>query len=116
MGIWQRVSLVTNIALLIDVIAIVWTGINISQVVVPALGGTAVRGSHGTHGLAANLFYVLAAIHVLLHIKWIGQTFKRFFIQPSLARKLKSLGRLWIAQTAQIICLELLYKLNTIAP
>lgn len=87
MGMWQRVSLLLNIALLIDAAAIVYTGLNISRFVVPALGGTAVRGPHGTHSLASNLFYVLGALHIVLHLKWIGQTFKRFFIQPFVGKK-----------------------------
>jgi len=82
-----RLNYVLNLLLFIDVTLIMYTGLMISQSVVPALGLALPRNftMRGLHELAANLFILLLGLHVGLHWNWILDTFRRHVVRPTAA-------------------------------
>jgi hypothetical protein len=74
-----RINYILNALLFIDITAIIFSGLMISDVALPALGiQLALGGSwRMLHGTAANLFLVLTGLHVAVHWQWIANMFKR---------------------------------------
>lgn len=82
---WQaRLNYLLNILLFIDVTLIIYSGLMISHVALPALGLSLGTGGawHGIHHLTANLSLVLTGLHVALHWQWIVKAVKRYVVQP----------------------------------
>ena len=71
-----RINYVLNTALFIDITVIIFTGLMISQAVLPIFG---VQTEHGgtwrmVHSLSADMFPILMGLHVALHWNWIFNT------------------------------------------
>ncbi len=82
---WQaRLNYLLNILLFIDVTLIIYSGLMISHVALPALGLSLGAGGswRGIHHLTANLSLVLTGLHVALHWQWIVKAVKRYVFQP----------------------------------
>lgn len=88
-----RINYLLNAALFIDLTAIIFTGVMISESALPALGiNLDASGWRGLHGTAANLFLPLIGLHVALHWQWIANMFKRFVIAPLTGRRTPQLA------------------------
>src|SRR5215216_6222629 len=74
-----RINYILNTLLFIDITIIIFSGLMISNVALPALGiQLALGGSwRMLHTTAANLFLFLTGLHVALHWQWIANMFKR---------------------------------------
>lgn len=84
-----RVNYLLNIALFIDVTVITFTGIMISEVVLPLFG---IRLSPGSlwrrlHSLSSDIGVFLIGLHVALHWQWVLKTVARLFGLARPARK-----------------------------
>jgi uncharacterized membrane-anchored protein YitT (DUF2179 family) len=71
-----RINYILNILLFVDMVVILFTGLVISRVALPAVG---LSGLHGFvwrswHDASANLFMLIMALHLALHRKWIVST------------------------------------------
>lgn len=84
-----RVNYVLNALLFIDITLIIFTGLMISKVALPALGLTLAAGGgwRGLHELTANLFLPFTGLHIALHWQWIVNMFKRFVFAPLSGRR-----------------------------
>jgi len=78
-----RLNYILNVLLFIDGTLIMYTGLMISQSIVPTLGLTLQRNfsMRGLHGLTANLFILLLGLHVGLHWNWIVEAFRRHVVR-----------------------------------
>ncbi len=68
-----RINYLLNLLLFITITTIIFTGLMISQTVMPLLGIT-VSQNHmwrGVHTTAASIFIGLVALHVALHWQWV---------------------------------------------
>ena len=83
-----RVNYVLNLLLFIALVTIIFTGLMISETVLPLLGIAAAQNSlwRGVHGAAANLFILLTALHVALHWQWLANLLRRSRGTPARAR------------------------------
>jgi hypothetical protein len=84
-----RLNYVLNALLFIDMTVIIFTGLMISEAVLPTFGLTAMHGGvwKGLHALSANLSVFLVGLHVALHWQWIVNMTKRFIIAPLMPRR-----------------------------
>ena len=74
-----RINYILNAVLFIDITVIIFSGLIISQAILPLVG---IQTEHGgtwrvLHSLSANLFPILMGFHVALHCNWIVNTTKR---------------------------------------
>ena len=74
-----RVNYVLNLLLFIALTTIIFTGLMISEVAMPALGITVAQNGlwRGVHTASANLFILLIALHVALHWQWFVNLVRR---------------------------------------
>jgi hypothetical protein len=74
-----RINYLLNALLFIDITVVIFSGLMISDVALPALGiQFALGGSwRMLHTTAANLFLFLTSLHVAVHWQWIANMFKR---------------------------------------
>ncbi len=80
-----RINYLLNAALFIDLTAIIFTGVMISESALPALGlELGGNGWRGLHATSANLFLPLIGLHVALHWQWIANMIKRYVVTPLL--------------------------------
>ena len=79
-----RINYILNWALFIDVTVVMFSGLMISQVVVPSLGINLPQNFtwRSLHDASANLFILILGLHTALHWSWIADTFKRYIFQP----------------------------------
>ncbi|MEI7772775.1 MAG: DUF4405 domain-containing protein [Chloroflexales bacterium] len=84
-----RLNYALNALLFIDMTVIVFTGLMISEAVLPTFGLAAMRGGawKGLHTLSANLSVFLVGLHVALHWQWIVNMTRRFIIAPLMPRR-----------------------------
>ncbi len=84
-----RINYLLNVLLFIDVTLVIFTGIMISEVALPAVGLQAERG--GTwrilHSLTSDIGVLLTGAHLALHWSWIVKTIKRYLIDPIVKRR-----------------------------
>jgi hypothetical protein len=80
----SRLNYVINLALLIDFVTIMLSGLMISRSVLPAFGLQIAINSawRFLHFSAANFSLVLIGLHLALHWKWILSTTKRYLFAP----------------------------------
>lgn len=78
----KRVNAILNALFFIDTVIIIFTGLMISEVVLPALGITiAFTPVYITiHNLTANIAVLITGLHIALHWKWIVKAIQRFVI------------------------------------
>lgn len=75
-----RLNYILNVALFIAFTAVVFSGLMISESILPMLG---IEASHASfwkwlHHTAPNITLLLTALHVALHRNWIINAFKRY--------------------------------------
>ena len=84
-----RINYLLNLLLFITITTIIFTGLMISQTVVPLLGIT-VSQNHmwrGVHTTAASIFIGLVALHVALHWQWVVNLVRRERRTPGVSRQ-----------------------------
>src|SRR5262245_22849081 len=79
-----RLNYLLNTLLFIDITLVIYSGLMISRVALPALGlSLGDDGAwRGIHTFAANLSLALIGLHVALHWQWILNAIKRYVVQP----------------------------------
>jgi hypothetical protein len=79
-----RLNYVVDALFFIDLAVIMFSGIMVSQAILPALGLTAPAGSFWRilHSLSADWAVILVAVHTALHWKWIVNAVKRYVLRP----------------------------------
>ncbi len=84
-----RVNYVLNLLLFLAIVTIIFTGLMISETVMPLLGITVAQNGlwRGVHTAAANLFILLVALHVALHWQWFVNLLRRSRGAPEGARR-----------------------------
>ncbi len=84
----QRINFVLNIFLFIDVTIIIFTGLVISRVALPALGIETIRGGiwRPLHSLSSDIAVFIVGLHVALHWQWIWSATKRYLVKPIAGR------------------------------
>jgi hypothetical protein len=67
-----------------DITLVIYSGLMISRVALPALGLSLEEGGawRGIHTLTANLSLALVGLHVALHWQWLVHAIKRYIVQP----------------------------------
>jgi hypothetical protein len=80
----SRLNYVLNLALLIDFVMIMLSGLLISRSVLPALGLQVASNPawRFLHSSAADFSLLLLGLHLALHWKWILSTTKRYLFSP----------------------------------
>jgi hypothetical protein len=79
-----RLNLALNIALFVNFVVVVFTGIMISREALPVLG-ISLAGGHaweGIHRQAADLILFVAGLHVAIHWKGILSATRRYLVAP----------------------------------
>lgn len=74
-----RIIYILDVALLIDILAIIISGLSISRVVCPWLRLSWLPNLKGVHMFASYLILIIIGIHLGLHWKWVMNTFKKIF-------------------------------------
>jgi cytochrome b561 len=84
-----RVNYILNVLLFIAITTIIFTGLMISQTVVPSLGLTVAQNNlwRSVHTTMASVFIVLVGLHVALHWQWFVNLVKRGGSTPGAARR-----------------------------
>lgn len=79
-----RLNYLLNLLLFIDITLVIYSGLMISRVALPALGLSLSEGGawRGIHDLTANLSLLLVGLHLALHWQWIVKAIKRYIVQP----------------------------------
>lgn len=85
-----RVNYVLNVLLFLTIVTIIFTGLMISETVVPLLGITVSKNGlwRGVHTAAANIFIGLVALHIALHWQWFVNLLRRSRGTPEAARRI----------------------------
>jgi hypothetical protein len=80
----ERLRYILDIALFVDMVIVIATGIWISRVALPQLGISVTENFfwRQLHSLTADLVLWMVAIHLALSWKWITNAFKRYIGQP----------------------------------
>lgn len=83
-----RVNYVLNALLFIDFTLIIFSGLMISEAVLPFMGLEIVpnRAWSGLHHTSSELLIPLTGLHIALHWSWIVLMFKRYVWQPLTGR------------------------------
>lgn len=86
-----RINYILNTLLFIDITIVIFTGITISEAVLPLFGIQMPRGGawRRLHDVTANLSLVLIGLHVALHWNWIVNVVKRLFTGSRTTRQHK---------------------------
>lgn len=84
-----RLNYILNTLLFIAMTVVIFTGLMISETIVPLLGLTASHGGvyEQLHRLSADAIVYLIGLHVALHWSWIVKMVKRFAVDPLTRRR-----------------------------
>lgn len=84
----QRINFVLNVLLFIAMTVIIFTGLVISRVALPAFGISTVQGGiwRQLHSLATDVAVIIVGLHVAMHWRWIWNAFKRYIVKPITSR------------------------------
>lgn len=82
-----RLNLILNVALFVDFVVVMLSGILISREALPLFGLVlqADRTWEGLHRLSADLSVFIVGLHVALHWKWLATTLQRYVLNPLVA-------------------------------
>lgn len=80
----ERLRYILDIALFVDMVIVIATGLWISRVAVPQLGISVTENFlwRRLHSMTADLVLWMVALHLALSWKWIVNAFKRYMVQP----------------------------------
>lgn len=83
-----RLNYLLNLALFIDMVVLIFSGLAISKIAMPALGVQLAEGGAWKmlHHTTADAAVVIVGAHVALHWSWIVKTFKKYVVSPIAAR------------------------------
>ncbi len=84
-----RVNYVLNLLLFVAITTIIFSGLMISETVVPLLGMTVAKNGiwRGVHTTSASIFIGLIALHVALHWQWVANLLRRSRSTPKATRR-----------------------------
>lgn len=84
----QRINFVLNVLLFIAITVIMFTGLVISRVALPAFGISTVRGGvwRQLHSLATDVAVIIVGLHVAMHWRWVWNAIKRYIVKPVTSR------------------------------
>lgn len=79
-----RLNYVLNMALFVTFNVALFSGLMVSESIVPLLGLQSVGGRfwHWLHGFAADMTFWLVAAHIALHWKWLANAFRQHILLP----------------------------------
>lgn len=85
-----KTNYILNVFLFINMTVILFTGLMISELALPALGIQLEPGIfyRRLHSLAADFSLILLGLHIALHWRWIVATLKRYLVIPLLPSRL----------------------------
>lgn len=85
-----RINYLLNVLLFIDMTVVIFTGLMISEAVLPLVGIQTTRAGvwRPLHDLSANLSLVLLGLHIALHWQWIVSMTRRVLGRPKAVRAL----------------------------
>ena len=84
----SRLNYVLNVALFVDMVAVVVTGILISRTLGLSIGRDLTEGTEPLHRMTSYLVLILIGLHVALHWKWIVTHSRKYLFRlPSLPRR-----------------------------
>ena len=88
----KRLNTILDALFFIDTVIIIFTGLMISEVVLPAIGitNTFIPFYITIHSMAADIAVLIIGLHVGLHWKWIIKAVQRFVIAPFRKEKTSS--------------------------
>ncbi len=83
-----RLNYGLNLALFIDMVVLIFSGLAISKIAMPALGVQLAEGGAWKmlHHTTADAAVLIVGLHVALHWSWIVKTFKKYAVSPLAAR------------------------------
>lgn len=83
-----RINYLLNLALFADVVTLIFTGLAISKVAMPALGlQLAESGAWKMlHRTTADGAVIIVGLHVALHWSWVVKTIGKYVVSPIMAR------------------------------
>ena len=83
-----RINYLLNLALFADVVTLIFSGLAISKIAMPALGlQLAESGAWKMlHHTTADAAVMIVGLHVALHWSWIVKTIKKYVVSPVVAR------------------------------
>jgi cytochrome b len=84
-----RLNYVLNTLLFIAMTTIVYSGLMISEIALPALGISLGEGFSWRmlHAQASDITLILIGLHIAFHWKWILSTTKRYVVNPVTSRR-----------------------------
>jgi hypothetical protein len=82
-GTRNRINYVLNMALFIDVVLIMFTGMMISEAVLPTLSISVPSGFawRRLHDITANLGVLILALHIAIHWRWITSMTSKYILR-----------------------------------
>ncbi len=83
-----RINYLLNLALFATVVTLIFTGLAISKVAMPALGVQIAESGAWKmlHRTTADAAVMIIGLHVALHWSWIVKTGKKYLVSPVVAR------------------------------
>lgn len=84
-----RLNYIVDLLIFIAFVTIIFSGLVISRVVLPAIGLQGIRSGFWTvlHAQATNLTIILTGVHLGLHWKWFVSLFRKYISVPLRTRK-----------------------------
>jgi hypothetical protein len=83
-----RINYLLNLVLFADMVVLIFSGLAISKIAMPALGVQLAEG--GTwkmlHHTTADAAVIIVGLHVALHWPWVVKTGKKYLVSPVIAR------------------------------
>lgn len=83
-----RINYLLDLALFVDMVVLIFSGLAISKIAMPALGVQLAEGGAWKmlHHTTADAAVMIVGLHVALHWSWIVKTGKKYLVSPIVAR------------------------------
>jgi hypothetical protein len=90
----NRLNYALNVALFIDMVVVMFSGILISEAALPALGIPTAPGFawRRLHDASANIGLLFFALHVGLHWQWIATMFSKYILRRVSTRRVTAIA------------------------